>query len=80
MKPPRSKRLSPLGKWLWEQRFSDRDFANRVKIYRALPKFSASTVENWRYGTRNPHGENLKAVMALTGMTADQILGLDGEA
>lgn len=78
MKQSRSKRLSPLGKYLWEQRYSDRDFADRIKIYRALPRFSPSTVENWRYGTRNPQGENLKAVMALTGMTADQILGLDG--
>lgn len=77
MKAPRSKNLSPLGKWLWQQRFSDRDFAERVRIYRCLPKFSASTVENWRYGKTSPKGENLKAVMALTGMTADQILGLD---
>ena len=77
MKEPRSKKLSPVGKWLWEQRFSDRDFANKMKAELGVPKFSASTVENWRYGTRNPHGKNLNAIIRLTGLTAGQILGME---
>ena len=76
MKPSRSKNLSPLGNYLWNNRISDIDFARSMKEQRGLDKFSSSTVENWRYGKSDPKGENLAAVIALTGMTAGEILGV----
>lgn len=75
MKPSRSPNLSPLGKWLWEQRISDREFAVMMAAELGVSRFSTSTVENWRYGRRNPYGENMRAIKALTGITADQMLG-----
>lgn len=80
MRPPRSKNLSPLGKYLYENRISDNDFAGLMKLHLAVQKFSSSTVENWRYGRGMPRGENLIAVKAITGMTADQILGVESAA
>lgn len=74
MKQSRSQRLSPFGKWLWENRISDRDFADMMAAELGVPKFAASTVENWRYGTRTPSGRNMRAIKALTGITADQML------
>lgn len=39
-----------------------------------VSKFATSTVENWRYGTRFPRGENMIAIKDLTGITADQMM------
>lgn len=77
MKPPRSKNLSPLGKYLWNNRISDVDFAGSMREQLGVPRFSSSTVENWRYGKTAPKGDNLVAVIALTGLTAGQILGTE---
>jgi len=77
VKQPRSKRLSNLGKYLWDQRLTDSEFAEMMRAELQVPKFSASTVENWRYGTRNPTGKNLVAVVKLSGLTADTILGIE---
>jgi hypothetical protein len=77
VKEPRSKNLSPLGKYLWEHRISDRDFAQLMKLHLAVAKFSTSTVENWRYGKATPSGERLIAIRTLTGLTTDQILGTE---
>lgn len=76
MKQPRSERLSPIGKYLWNNRISDNDFAAMMREHLGVDKFSSSTVENWRYGASSPKGDNLSAVKALTGLTADQILGV----
>jgi hypothetical protein len=77
VKQSRSKNLSPLGKYLWDNRISDMDFAAQMKGYLGVEKFSSSTVENWRYGRGAPKGENLAAIKALTGLSTDHILGLD---
>lgn len=77
MKPPRSKKLSPLGKYLWNNRLSNRDFAASMQEKLHFDKFSPSTVEKWRYGQRYPKGANLAAVILLTGLTAGQILGTE---
>lgn len=53
------------------------DFAQMMKAQLDVPKFSSSTVENWRYGQSHPKGANLAAVIALTGLTAGQILGIE---
>ena len=77
VKQSRSTRLSALGKYLWDHRISDNNFAAMMKHHLEVAKFSSSTVENWRYGISNPHGENLAAVKALTGLSVEQILGID---
>lgn len=66
--------LSALGRWLWDHRVSDRDFADMMAKELGVKEFSARTVEKWRYGLRYPSGKNMIAIKALTGVTADQML------
>src|SRR5665213_3009173 len=63
--------LTAFGWWLWKNRISDAQFAEMMAKHLRLETFSKRTVEKWRYGKRIPHGENMKAVKALTGVTAD---------
>jgi len=63
--------LTAFGRWLWKNRISDAQFAEMMAKHLRLETFSKRTVEKWRYGKRTPHGENMKAVKALTGVTAD---------
>jgi hypothetical protein len=63
--------LTVFGRHLWENRISDAQFAEMMAKHLRLETFSKRTVEKWRYGKRIPHGENMKAVRALTGVTAD---------
>lgn len=77
MKQPRSKNLTPLGKYLWENRITDNEFAALMCKKLGLEKFRSTTVENWRYGRATPKGENIIAIRDITGMTTDQILGLE---
>lgn len=76
VKQPRSKNLSPIGKYLWNNRISDIEFAKSMKERLGAEKFSSSTVENWRYGRATPKDDRLSAVRDLTGMSVEQILGL----
>ena len=66
--------LTAFGWWLWKNRISDAQFAEMMAKHLRLETFSKRTVEKWRYGKRTPHSENMKAVKALTGVTADSFL------
>lgn len=58
--------LSPLGRWMRDNRHTTRTFAEKVREYRGLKVFSPRTVENWVYGDAVPRGDNMKAIMAIT--------------
>lgn len=74
MKHSSETELSALGRYLWERRISDRDFAKMMATHLNVKRFSARTVEKWRYGLRVPQAGNMRAIKELTGITADQML------
>lgn len=52
-------------KWLIDNRYSNRQFAERMKEQLGVEKFSERTVEKWRYGAI-PSPRNLIAIKAIT--------------
>lgn len=69
------KQPTPLGVYLYERRISSEQFAVMMANELNLKKFSYRTVEKWRTGERVPNSRNMRAIKALTGITADQMLG-----
>jgi hypothetical protein len=63
--------LTAFGRWLWKNRISDAKFANMMAQHLEIGSFSQRTVEKWRYGKRVPDSLNMKAIKALTGVSAD---------
>jgi hypothetical protein len=63
--------LTAFGRWLWKNRVSDAKFANMMAQHLGMDGFSQRTVEKWRYGKRIPGSVNMKAIKALTGISAD---------
>lgn len=63
--------LTAFGWWLWKNRISNAKFANMMAQHLEIASFSQRTVEKWRYGNRIPDSVNMKAIKALTGVSAD---------
>lgn len=62
-------------KWLIDNRYSNRLFAERMKEQLGVERFSERTVEKWRYGAV-PHPKNIAAIKAITNgeVTADDFM------
>lgn len=73
MKKSESK-MSLFGIWLWKNRISDAGFATMMANHLKIDTFSKRTVEKWRYGHRIPNSHHMKAIKALTGISADSFL------
>lgn len=63
--------LTAFGRWLWKNRISNAKFAEMMAQHLEIRDFSQRTVEKWRYAIRVPNSVNMKAIKALTGITAD---------
>lgn len=70
--------LTAFGQYLWDKRISNTKFAvmmtnylNEKGLLSEGEKFSARTVEKWRYGNRIPNSINMKAIKELTGVKPD---------
>lgn len=69
-------RLTKFHKWLVDNRYSNKQFAERMREQLGAAEFSDRTVEKWRYGKAIPHTKNMAAIKAITGraLTADDFM------
>lgn len=70
------KRHTPLARWMFENGYQDTDFAaavveNMRQNGVEIPRVSARAVAKWRSGIVVPRRETLKAIMRITGLSAD---------
>lgn len=72
-----AKQPTPLGVYLYSQGISSERFAEMMAKELNLKSFSTNTIDKWRSGDRTPNSINMRAIKALTGITADQMLGGD---
>ena len=74
MKRPRGA-LTPLGLYLFTNRISSKEFAEMMGKQLGIKDFSPRTIEKWRTVSKSvPTGKNMRAIKALTGITADQMV------
>lgn len=69
------KQPTPLGVYLYANGISSEQFAGMMANHLRLNTFSVDTVNKWRSGERVPNSKNMRAIRALTNITADQMLG-----
>lgn len=69
------KHPTPLGVYLYTNRISSEQFAGMMAKELKVESFSTNTIDKWRSGERVPNSRNMRAIKALTGITADQMLG-----
>lgn len=69
---------TPLARWMWEHDYHDTRFAMLVEaeLRRDNPtaNVSSRTVAKWRAGAAIPRPRALRAVMRLTGLSADDLV------
>ena len=71
------KRSTALRDYLLTRRITSEAFAESLAKELNVKTFSTHTIDKWRDGTRTPSAKNLRAIKAITGLTADQIIGAE---
>ena len=70
---------TPLARWMWENGYQDTGFAaavleNMKQNNVENPKVSARAVAKWRAGIAIPRRETLKAIIRITGLSANDFV------
>lgn len=55
-----------LGRWMKDNRFSNKRFSEKIAAEMGVAEFSPRTVEAWRYGKSVPRAAAMRAVFVVT--------------